>query len=130
MSTPGLFAAQSVHAANTKTVVELQAKLKVALAAKAESGKWVMRESAKAEKARIAKLMPAKLAKVAPTKAKGVKVIKKVVSKGKSEAVCAPCAPVKRGRPKLSDCNACRRRLMGIPGNGKGHTCGKVLWSR
>ena len=130
MSTPGLFAAQSVHAANTKTVTELQAKLKVALAAKAESGKWVMRESAKAEKARIAKLIPAKPAKVAPKKAKGVKVIKKVVSKGKSEAVCAPCAPVKRGRPPLSDCNACRRKLMGADSQGKAHTCGKVPYAR
>ena len=36
-------------------------------------------------------------------------------------AVCTPYNP--------TTCNACRRRVMGLPG-GKAHTCGKIKWHR
>jgi len=128
-----LTAAQSAYSVRDKVVRDLEAKLKVAKAARAVAAAVVVREAARAEKLKLAKEvpLPSKKATTVASTATVAKVKKTVIGKvSKQPAVCVPCAPVKRGRPPLSDCNACRRRLMGIPGNGKEHTCGKVLWSR
>ena len=130
MSQTPLAIAQSAYASHDQVVRDLEAKLKVAKAARAAAAAVVVREASRAEKLKLSKLVPVP-SKKAPAVASTATVAKvKKTKMSKQPAVCVPCAPVKRGRPPLSDCNACRRRLMGLPGNGKGHTCGKVLWTR
>ena len=135
MSQTPLAIAQSAYASHDKVVRDLEAKLKVAKAARAAAAAVVVREASRAEKLKLSKLVPipSKKAKAVASTATVAKVKKTVIGKvSKEPAVCVPCAPVKRGRgrPRLSDCNACRRRREGLPGNGHEHICGKVLWAR
>ena len=130
-----LTAAQSAYSVRDKVVRDLEAKMKVAKAARAVAAAVVVREAARAEKLKLSRLVPvpSKKAPAVASTATVAKVKKTVIGKvSKQPAVCVPCAPVKRGRgrPKMSDCNACRRRREGLEGNGKFHTCGKILWAR
>ena len=61
---------------------------------------------------------------------RGVKTVKATILKGSAKtpgdpvvvgAVCSAYRP--------SECNACRRRVLGKPG-GKAHTCGKIKYAR
>ncbi len=131
MSSVALVTARSVYAQKNAIVIDLQAKLKEALAVRAVAAKAVQVEAARDAKAKIRSML-APVAKVKEVKGKTAKTVKgkickKVVSFRPADV---PAVTAKRGRPALSSCNGCRRLAMGCTSLGRGHTCGKVKWAR
>ena len=103
------------------------------MAVRAVAAKVVQQVAARDAKMKI-RLVLEPVGKVKEAKGKTAKAVKgtinkKAVSKWPVD-VPVPAGPAKRGRPKLSGCNGCRRLLMGKVSLGNGHTCGKVKWAR